>query len=65
MRQKPRMEIRPLNRAIQKYLEDPIAEEILKGDLAEGDVLKVDFDSKEDKLVFAKKKKVKSSSEAK
>ncbi len=30
---------RPLNRAIQKYLEDPVAEEILKGDLKEGDVI--------------------------
>jgi ATP-dependent Clp protease ATP-binding subunit ClpC len=32
---------RPLNRAIQKYLEDPIAEEILKGELQEGDTLEV------------------------
>jgi len=55
----PQFGARPLNRAIQKYLEDPIAEEILKGDLAEDDVLKVDFDSKEDKLVFARKAKVK------
>jgi ATP-dependent Clp protease ATP-binding subunit ClpC len=30
---------RPLNRAIQKYLEDAVAEEILKGDLSEGDVI--------------------------
>ncbi|MCZ4245700.1 ATP-dependent Clp protease ATP-binding subunit [Pedobacter punctiformis] len=35
---------RPLKRAIQKYLEDPIAEEILKGELAEGDVLEIDYD---------------------
>ncbi|MBK5278028.1 MAG: ATP-dependent Clp protease ATP-binding subunit, partial [Bacteroidia bacterium] len=27
---------RPLNRAIQKYLEDPVAEEILKGEVVEG-----------------------------
>jgi ATP-dependent Clp protease ATP-binding subunit ClpC len=33
---------RPLNRAIQKYLEDPVAEEILKGDLKEGDVIMAD-----------------------
>ncbi|RZK70104.1 MAG: ATP-dependent Clp protease ATP-binding subunit, partial [Pedobacter sp.] len=33
---------RPLKRAIQKYLEDPIAEEILKGELTEGDVLEID-----------------------
>ncbi|MCX2586546.1 ATP-dependent Clp protease ATP-binding subunit [Pedobacter sp. MR22-3] len=35
---------RPLKRAIQKYLEDPIAEEILKGELSEGDVLEIDYD---------------------
>lgn len=35
---------RPLNRAIQKYLEDPIAEEILKGELAAGDTLEVTYD---------------------
>ncbi|WP_406823588.1 ATP-dependent Clp protease ATP-binding subunit [Pedobacter sp. KACC 23697] len=35
---------RPLKRAIQKYLEDPIAEEILKGELADGDVLEIDYD---------------------
>ena len=34
---------RPLNRAIQKYLEDAIAEEILKGDLSEGDVITADY----------------------
>ena len=34
---------RPLKRAIQKYLEDPIAEEILKGELVEGDVMEVDY----------------------
>jgi ATP-dependent Clp protease ATP-binding subunit ClpC len=35
---------RPLKRAIQKYLEDPIAEEILKGEMSEGDTMEVDFD---------------------
>ena len=39
----PNFGARPLNRAIQKYLEDPIAEEILKGELKEGDTLEVDF----------------------
>jgi ATP-dependent Clp protease ATP-binding subunit ClpC len=34
---------RPLNRAIQKYLEDPVAEEILKGDVLEGDTILVDY----------------------
>jgi ATP-dependent Clp protease ATP-binding subunit ClpC len=35
---------RPLKRAIQKYLEDPIAEEVLNGKLKKGDVLKVTYD---------------------
>jgi ATP-dependent Clp protease ATP-binding subunit ClpC len=34
---------RPLNRAIQKYLEDPIAEKMLDGDISEGDTIKVGF----------------------
>jgi ATP-dependent Clp protease ATP-binding subunit ClpC len=52
---------RPLNRAIQKYLEDPIAEEILKGELHEGDTLEVDFnlDSKEITVKIAKPEKSK------
>ncbi|RYE18321.1 MAG: ATP-dependent Clp protease ATP-binding subunit, partial [Sphingobacteriaceae bacterium] len=36
---------RPLKRAIQKYLEDPIAEEILKGELSEGALMEVDYDA--------------------
>jgi ATP-dependent Clp protease ATP-binding subunit ClpC len=35
---------RPLKRAIQKYVEDPLAEEIIKSNLAEGDNIEVDFD---------------------
>ncbi len=41
---------RPLNRAIQKYLEDPIAEEILKGDVGEGDMLQVDVNEETKEL---------------
>jgi ATP-dependent Clp protease ATP-binding subunit ClpC len=41
---------RPLKRAIQKYLEDPIAEEILKGDVSEGDVLEIDYDKESDQI---------------
>ena len=32
---------RPLKRAIQKYIEDPMAEEIIKGELVEGDTLEL------------------------
>ncbi|SEN71914.1 ATP-dependent Clp protease ATP-binding subunit ClpC [bacterium A37T11] len=42
---------RPLKRAIQKYLEDPIAEEILKGEVAEGQVLTVDYDKEKEQIV--------------
>ncbi len=38
----PQYGARPLARAIQKYLEDPVAEEILKGELTDGDVLMAD-----------------------
>jgi ATP-dependent Clp protease ATP-binding subunit ClpC len=33
---------RPLKRAIQKYIEDPLAEEIIKSTLSEGDTIKMD-----------------------
>lgn len=44
---------RPLKRAIQKYLEDPIAEEILKGEVKEGDVMKVDFDDEKKEIAIS------------
>jgi ATP-dependent Clp protease ATP-binding subunit ClpC len=47
---------RPLKRAIQKYLEDPIAEEILKGELAEGDVLEIDHNTESDEILIVHKK---------
>jgi ATP-dependent Clp protease ATP-binding subunit ClpC len=51
---------RPLKRAIQKYLEDPIAEEILKGYLAEGDTMVVDFDKDTSEIKILDKKAGKS-----
>jgi ATP-dependent Clp protease ATP-binding subunit ClpC len=48
---------RPLKRAIQKYLEDPIAEEILKGELAEGDTMEVDYDKEADQVKIVAKHK--------
>jgi ATP-dependent Clp protease ATP-binding subunit ClpC len=41
---------RPLKRAIQKYLEDPIAEEILKGEMTEGGTMIVDFDKEANEI---------------
>lgn len=47
---------RPLNRAIQKYLEDPIAEEILKGEIEEGGILVADHEEKKETLTIKVKK---------
>jgi ATP-dependent Clp protease ATP-binding subunit ClpC len=43
---------RPLRRALQKYVEDPVAEEILKGTFGEGSVIKVTYNKKKDELRF-------------
>jgi ATP-dependent Clp protease ATP-binding subunit ClpC len=47
---------RPLHRAIQKYLEDPLAEEILSLHVKAGDVLEADLDKENNKLKFSFKK---------
>ncbi|MDP1800279.1 MAG: ATP-dependent Clp protease ATP-binding subunit [Bacteroidota bacterium] len=44
---------RPLKRAIQKYLEDPMAEEIIKNNLAEGDEIEVDYNKEKDEVVVS------------
>ena len=41
---------RPLKRAIQKYLEDPLAEVIIKSELKEGDVLLVGYTKKTESI---------------
>ncbi len=43
---------RPLKRALQKYVEDPLAEEMLKGRFTEGSVIQITFDEKEKELRF-------------
>ena len=45
---------RPMRRAVEKHLEDPMAEEIIRGDLREGE--KIVISAKDDKLVFNQKK---------
>ncbi len=55
---------RPLNRAIQKYLEDPVAEEILKGEVEEGGTILADHDGKGEVLTI-KVRKAKASSKEK
>ncbi|WP_339626306.1 ATP-dependent Clp protease ATP-binding subunit [uncultured Winogradskyella sp.] len=51
---------RPLNRAIQKYVEDALAEEIINAKIQEGDIITMDLDTKTGEL----KIKIKSSGKA-
>ncbi|MCK5138089.1 MAG: ATP-dependent Clp protease ATP-binding subunit [Bacteroidales bacterium] len=48
---------RPLKRAIQKYLEDPMAETIIKSSLVEGDTMVVDFDKEKEEITVAIQKR--------
>jgi ATP-dependent Clp protease ATP-binding subunit ClpC len=55
---------RPLHRAIQKYLEDPLAEEILNLNVKAGDVLVADLDKENQKLKFSFKERKEQKSKA-
>ncbi|MBL7801434.1 MAG: ATP-dependent Clp protease ATP-binding subunit [Chitinophagales bacterium] len=46
----PAFGARPLHRAIQKYVEDPLAEEILRANAKPGDMFELDVDIENDKL---------------
>ncbi len=48
---------RPLHRAIQKYLEDQLAEEILNMNVKQGDTMIADLDKENEKIVFSLKDK--------
>ena len=50
---------RPLKRAIQKYLEDILAEEIVNSNLSEGDTISITLNDSESALEVAIKKAVK------
>lgn len=52
----PQFGARPLHRAIQKYLEDPLAEEILNQNIESGDFIIADVDN--DKLTFKVNKSI-------
>lgn len=53
---------RPLKRAIQKFIEDPLAEEIINANLKEGDIICLDKEDKKEELTLTTKKaKVKKS----
>ncbi len=47
---------RPLHRAIQKYLEDPLAEEILNMNVKNGDILVASLDKEKVKIIFELKR---------
>ena len=48
---------RRLKRAIQKYLEDPMAETIIKSSLVEGDTMLVDFNKEKEEITVAIQKR--------
>jgi len=48
---------RPLQRALQKYLEEPLAERVLQGTLKEGDTLKIDWKAGSEELSISAKAK--------
>jgi ATP-dependent Clp protease ATP-binding subunit ClpC len=48
----PQFGARPLKRAIQKYLEDEMAEIIVKATVSDGDTISVEYDKENDKLVY-------------
>ena len=43
---------RPLKRAIQKYLEDPMAEVIIKSNMKEGDTIVIGFNKKKEEVTM-------------
>jgi len=47
---------RPLKRSIQKYLEDPLAEQIIQHEIGDGDKLVVDYDTKKEEIIIKPKK---------
>ena len=52
----PQFGARPLRRAIQKYVEDPMAEAILSDDLGEGDTITVSHKKDAEEMIFKTKK---------
>ena len=45
---------RPLKRAIQKYMQDPLSLKILQDDFGQGDKIKVEADTSDDSFIFTK-----------
>jgi len=57
----PEYGARPLKRAIQKFIEDPITEEIIASNPEKGSILTLDYNKEEDKMVVIFKKSKKNS----
>lgn len=55
---------RPLKRAIQKYVEDALAEEIINSNIEDGDSISIDFDKKKEEISIKVKKGNKKESES-
>lgn len=57
----PQYGARPLKRAIQKYIEDELAEELIKNKDADSKMISVDYNKENDKIIikFKKEKKTK------
>jgi ATP-dependent Clp protease ATP-binding subunit ClpC len=52
----PSFGARPLKRAIQKYLEDPLAEEIIRSKVGDGDIIQIDFDKEAQEIRISVRK---------
>jgi ATP-dependent Clp protease ATP-binding subunit ClpC len=49
----PQYGARPMRRAVEKHIEDPLSEHLLRGDVREGDSVKVSYDEEQKRLKFA------------
>jgi ATP-dependent Clp protease ATP-binding subunit ClpC len=59
----PQYGARPMRRAVEKNIEDPLAEHLLRGDIREGDIVQVSFDAENKRLKFAAENAPKSNEE--
>ena len=49
----PQYGARPMRRAVEKHVEDPLAEHLLRGDIKEGDTVKVTYEDEKKGLKFS------------
>ena len=49
----PQYGARPMRRAVEKHIEDPLAEHVLRGDVKEGDNVQVTFNEEKKVLKFS------------